>query len=261
MDSKESVFEAWAPHDAVWSAWAKPVLFAHLPRRLPEVSLEVGDDLEWVPPPERGCALLVELPGAQSAAAGISLAERGYRPVPLFNACPPPERDEWFQATETKPVRAAVDVESILAAIVLGADRLTAVELGSEAPPAFLLDALRKTPQQPLQPGHFDNRSVLFTTDLPSAVLLQSRGIRKVVVVTREDGRLPDDLQHLLRTWSHGGLSLARKSLDRPGPPQPFTLPAPSFLRGLWIRLAAWLGMARNPEGGFGGFIPEVSGS
>lgn len=260
MEPKESVFAAWAPPESAWSAWAKPVLFAHLPRRLPEVALAFEEDLSWLPVPERRCALVIELGGLESVAMGLTIAERGYRPVPLFNACPPPERDELFLATEQKPIVAAVDVDAILAGMVQGAERLQTLRLSPDAPPAFLLNAFRKTPQQPLRPGQFDNRSVVFTTDVPSAGTLLSRGILEAIVIARGEV-IQDDLQHVLRIWSQDGLSLALKRFDRAGPPEPLHMPAPSFLRGLWILFAAWLGLRRNPQGGFGAFVPEAAAS
>jgi hypothetical protein len=54
--SDERIFEAWAPDGALWTPWAKPVLFANLSR----VS---------------GSPVL----------AGLALANLGYRPVPLYN--------------------------------------------------------------------------------------------------------------------------------------------------------------------------------
>src|SRR5437764_9749370 len=90
MDRHE-LFEIWAPHGGVWSAWTKPVLFAHLPRALPLLESVPTPDLSWMPPIQEHWAVVVDRPGAEAVRLGVALAERGYRPVPLFNACPPPE--------------------------------------------------------------------------------------------------------------------------------------------------------------------------
>ena len=258
---KHAIFEAWAPPGAAWSPWVKPVLFAHLPRRLPAYSEVAPPDVSWAPPPAEPAAIVMELPGVESVAMGLALAEVGYRPVPLFNACPPPEGDEWFDQAKGEPVsRAVVDVDTILAALVRGADRLRALHLPPEAPPAFLLDRWRKGRGRPVGPAMFDNRSVLFVTDVPSAALLAARGIRQAIVVLGLDGPFQPDLDHVLRSWRRDGLELALKALDRPGPPRPLDLRRPNPLAGLWIRFAAWIGLRRNERGEFGDFVPEATG-
>jgi hypothetical protein len=261
MNDKQDIFEAWAPPEGVWSAWAKPVLFAHLPRTLPEVDVSTQHDLTWVPSPGGGSALIVELPGVESVAVGLALAEAGYRPVPLFNACPEPEVDEMFFPTLAKkgPL-SLVDVDSIMAALVQGAERLRSLALPPEARPAFLLDALRNRPCRPYGRGMFDNRSVVFVTDFPSAHTLKAQGIVEATVILREAGRMQRDLEHVLRTWGRDGAFLSLKRLDRAEPIQVLELPRRSTLLGLSIRLASWFGLRRNPEGDFGDYVPEVSG-
>src|SRR5436305_7040366 len=88
--TREELFEVWAPAGAAWSGWAKPVLFSQPPPELPPVPDEPAPDLGWVPRPGEGFALVLDLPGAASVTLGLALAGAGYRPVPLFNACPPP---------------------------------------------------------------------------------------------------------------------------------------------------------------------------
>ena len=66
--NKQDVFEAWAPGGGDWSAWAKPVLFAHLdhvPRLESPGADAVPYDLSWVPRPGQGedsAALVIDLP-------------------------------------------------------------------------------------------------------------------------------------------------------------------------------------------------------
>src|SRR5947209_15886262 len=131
---KEELFELWAPRGSPWAAWAKPVLFAHLPR--PLLTVEVPPrDVSWAPPAAERWGIVVDLPGAESVAAGLALAAVGYRPVPVFNACPPPvEAAQW----------AVVDVDPILAALVHGAPRLQAGTLPENGPPRLLVEAQRQ---------------------------------------------------------------------------------------------------------------------
>ena len=119
MDRHE-LYEVWAPPDSPWSAWAKPVLFAHLPRPLPSLEPATSLDLSWIPPAEERRALIVDLPGAAAVRLGLALAGRGYRPVPVFNACPPP------LGPEATAAPAVIDVDTILAALVDGASSASA---------------------------------------------------------------------------------------------------------------------------------------
>src|ERR1700733_4404881 len=88
---RRGIFEIWAPPHGRWSPWAKPVLFAHLDavEGLPHIDIP-----EITLPFDRtkagGPALVVDLPGLESVGLGLELARLGYRPVPLFNACPNP---------------------------------------------------------------------------------------------------------------------------------------------------------------------------
>src|SRR5262249_25845086 len=156
---REALFDVWVHPGAIWAEWVKPVLFAHLPRPLPPFSPPALPDLTWAPAPGERWAAVVDLPGPLSVAVGRALAEKGYRPVPLFNGCPPPEGAE---------DRALTGAEQVLAGMVEGGPRLQALPLPLDAPPAFLVDADRNRPHRSIQAEMFDNRSTLFETDFPS---------------------------------------------------------------------------------------------
>jgi hypothetical protein len=275
---KEKVFEAWAPRGGVWSPWAKPVLFSFLPRplsgpappaappteaiRAPDERLARAPDAprphfptQGMPPPEEGQALVVEMPGPLAVMAGLAVAEMGYRPVPLFNACPPP----WAEGG-VGFAPAAVDVDSILAALMRGAERLRALALPADAPPAFLVDSDRQAPRIPFRPGVFDNRSVLFPTDFPSAAFLTSHGIQGAVLLRPREQPVAWDLARALRPWRSAGLPLREWCLDQPGTPAPLALPRLWFLTEWGKRLWALLSLRPNPMGGYGGLVTEASG-
>jgi hypothetical protein len=256
--TREEVFEAWAPAGRVWSDWVKPAPFAHLARELPPDPDVSPPDLAWVPAASERVALVVDLPGPASVHLGLALAGVGYCPVPLFNACPPP-----VEPGEPAPPAdvSVVSVEPILTALVRGAERLRASPPPAAAPPAFLIDADRQTARRDLSPGAFDNRSVVFATDFPSAALLARHGIRRAVVVRERPGPIGDDLAHALQLWQQDGVGLTQKWLSDPGPPAPLTLPRPRWWAGLWRRLRALLpGSGRNAAGEFGVFLPHPSG-
>lgn len=232
----EQLFEVWAPQGAEWSPWAKPVLFASARRIERSVDLP-SVDVGWVR--EGAIAVVVDLPGIACVAAGVALAARGIRPVPLFNAAHGPA--------------AIVDQEPLLAALAAGADAVAAKSLPPGAPPAFLLDA-RRFPARAPAPGKLDNRWMVFPQDLPSANLLLSRGIRRAVVLF--EGPMMDDLAHVLRRWQEGGLRIEGKPEREGDLPRPIEVRKPSRFRSMWYRALAILGLGRNDAGGFGMRIP-----
>ncbi len=248
--TKHSLFDAWAPPSAIWSRWAKPVLFSQLDSiaRDENVAAEPPVDVSWAVDSDRATAIVVDLPGAQGVAMALSLAAIGYRPVPLYNACPAP-------AGET----ALVVVRPIMIALACAASSLQGLELPDEAPPAFLLDAMRNTAVVAPSPGMFDNRSISLPTDFPSANLLLSRGIRRIVLIQPRRTELQADLSHALLRWQQAGLTILASAIDEPDPPRPITIKRPRAYRLLWYNLLAKLGLRSNPLGGFGGFLPMPS--
>jgi hypothetical protein len=176
----------------------------------------------------------------------------------LFNAVPPPVEPG---QPAPGPDVSVVAVEPILSALVLGAERLRAIGSPADAPPAFLMDADRQTARRDLSPGAFDNRSVVFVTDFPSAGLLARYGIARTLLVRQQPGPIGDDLTHALQLWQRGGMALMQKWLAESGPPVPLTLPKPRCWTGLARRLRALLpGSGRNLSGEFGTFIPHATG-
>jgi len=243
---RETLFEIWAPASAVWSAWAKPVLFAqaNIYRDVAEPLLTTFDT-EWASAPNDLSAIIVELPGAESVALGLALARRGYRPVPLFNSCNGP--------------RPAVPVEPILLALRASATDLAAQSIPHDAPPAFLLDGNRMKSAVPLSPGVFDNRSVVFPQDFPSANALGRMGIRSAIVLRRGDQTIQDDLRHVLRRWQEAGITILTKNCDDARQPTTVNVPRPSQYRSLLYRVLTLLRLRRNSAGGFGSIIPDAS--
>ena len=256
--TKEELFEIWAPPGGRWSPWVKPVLFACAPDApvLPSLSLPAFDTTS-LPSVEEQTALVIDLPGAEGVQVGLALAVRGFRPVPLYNALPSPNAPTFVP--QTLGSSALVDVSVILDALRTQASPLHAFNLPLEAPPAFLLDANRRGEGQFPSPGRFDNRSISFTTDFPSATFLKANHLQRVALV--QSGRdLPQpDLAHTLRRWQEGGIQIALKRLDYPGAPQPIEIQKPSAFGLLWQRALGALGLRRHGLGGFGGYVPMPS--
>jgi len=257
--NKQEIFSTWAPNDSLWSRWAKPVLFAHsesAPADLP--TSESSVDVSWLPDPSERVALVLDLPGREGVLLGTALAERGYRPVPLYNAVPLPFTTN-ILGSLTGPAICAVDVLPIVVALRSGGERLAHLTLPPDAPPAFLLDANRHGDGRKMLSDQFDNRSISFTTDFPSAIFLQSQGVSRALLVQRNATLPQPDLAHTLRRWQDGGIILERVRLDFPGAPEHFEVARPSWYGSMFQRALAALGLRRARTGGFGAWVPDAS--
>jgi hypothetical protein len=244
----EDVYAIWAPADSPWSPWAKPTLFAQLANIevIENAAAWTNVDTTAIPAPAADTAVIIELPGAKSMHWGMALAQRGYRPVPLYNGCLYPGIDR---------SRALLDVAPILDVVMWGTLPLQRIQISASAPPAFLLDADRCRNRFP-SPDRFDNRWVVFPQDFPSANLLLSRGIRQVILV-QEQEQSQDDLAHVLLRWQEAGIQILNQLSFAAGPPKQISVARPSNFRSLLYRAFALMGLRRNSAGGFGSVVPQ----
>ena len=252
----DQLFPIWSPAGSAWADWVKPVLFAHAAGIEPPASPLPPFDVRWVKPADESTAMVIDLPGPVSVSAGLALARLGYRAVPLFNAVPGPP------GMHAHTAFALVEVWPIVAALVELATPLSTIELDPNAPPAFLLDSNRRTGRGAPLPGRFDNRSVSFPTDFPSASLLLHRGITRAILVQPNTSQPQPDLAHTLRAWQDAGIGIEIQRLDSPEsqePPTPISVAKPAFYRNLWRRLMVLARLRRSPLGGFGGILSESS--
>jgi hypothetical protein len=262
----EEIFNAWAPPTSPWSRWAKPVVFAHMaaatnPYVLPPDELAdpvtASFDLSPIPPADGKTAVVIDLPSTTGATVALRLAnERGYRPVPLYNAVPAP-----FTAQATLlGSSVAIDLHGVMAGLRAWADELAALGLPEDAPPAFVLDARRRGTGWAPTPGNFDNRSVSLPTDFPSATFLHSRGVRRVMLIQPAAAGQPQpDLAHTLRRWQEAKLEITLYAIDAALPPHPIDVPKPSWFGHVWHHFLVRARLRRNAMGGFGGFLPVPS--
>ena len=215
-------------------------------------------ETNWVPAIETRSALVLDLPGAEGVRLGLDLAARGYRPVPLYNAVPVSSGEPLLDLMTGRPV-AAVQVLPIVHALKEGATSLGLIDLPADAPPVFLLDAHRRAAGRKMLPDEFDNRSVCFTTDFPSANFLFAQRIGCVVLVQRTGEQPQLDLAHVLRRWQQSGITVQLKRLDAPGPPVPCEIQRPSWFGTMFQRALSMVGLHYGEAGGFGGWVTDTS--
>jgi hypothetical protein len=194
--TRDDIYDAWIPAGGPWTIWAKPVALADIPESLasnvPTASFPTVD-VSWAPAARSRTVLIVDLPGPDSVEAGIALTRAGYRPVPLFNAAT--SADE------------AVDQTGIRECMCRLAAMLASASLPADAPPAFLLDALRMTPKRALRPGIFDNRWKVDADDMPRAGTLRDRKYASALLVQR-GGQCQVDIAGVLFLWQTDGIQV-----------------------------------------------------
>jgi hypothetical protein len=259
MMNNEEIFTAWAPDESPWSRWAKPILFAHLDLTSPHIPIsEKATDVHWAPNPSEKMALVLDLPGAEGVLTGVSLATKGYRLVPLYNALPVPFGYSTVDLLTGKGI-AAVDVLPTIAALRNSAEQMARLTLPLDAPPAFLLDSNRQGDGRKMEPDEFDNRSISFATDFPSAHFLASQGIERVLLVQNKSLVPQSDLAHTLCRWQDQGVKIEALRLDIAARPEIIHIARPSWFGAMFQRALASIGFRRAKSGGFGAWMPESS--
>ncbi|HEY6389259.1 MAG TPA: hypothetical protein VIX91_26560 [Candidatus Acidoferrum sp.] len=152
-----------------------------------------------------------------------------------------------------------VDMRGLLLALCQGAKLLQFAKIADDAPPVFLLDSKRIS-SVPLDEMAFDNRWMVFPQDFPSARLLLTIGIKRVVFVHDTfQSQPPEDLAHILLRWQEAGIGVESKSARFGEAPAPIRVTRPYRFRAAWYRALAVLGLRRNEAGGFGGYPPAPS--
>ena len=112
MPSKDEIYRIWAPPDALWSRWVKPILFSFADGVFEAGPIHsVHFEADWVPV-TGPAAIVLDLPRDDGVRWSVKLAGMGYRPVPLYNALPFPVSEK-MTAPTSRPI-SAVQVEPIL---------------------------------------------------------------------------------------------------------------------------------------------------
>ncbi|HOQ37863.1 MAG TPA: hypothetical protein PK033_12170 [Acetivibrio sp.] len=241
MKSNMEVYKIWAPDDALWSQWAKPVLFMKTPAKsFKELQIP---KVNWIHSLESQTMLIVDLPAESGVMESLALARLGYRPVPLYNGV-----NGYISSMVVK-------VGEIATALFEGADILEGLYISPDAPPVFMLDSNRMNGIGK-QPGTFDNRWCVFPQDMPSATFLINAGIQRVIV---HSDTIRNDLAHVLVRYQQQGIEIFicmnGEAFEK------ITVVKPSKFRSLSYRFKVIMGLIRNNAGGFGGKISEPTQS
>jgi hypothetical protein len=264
--TREESLSIWGPAGSPWSRWVKAVLFSFMHDRIPDNS--PGSNAQWTVPLLQDTALILNLPGPHGVYQGVAIAAVGYRPIPLYNACPYAIEDLESDPipsilTALRPARinspAVIDVIPIMRALETETGALRIISLPALAPPAFLVDADRHNAAVNPTVGWFDNRSIIRQSDLPTAEFLRAHGIRQVVLV-QSSQRLQADMQSVLLPWQDAGLSILRQTPGELWSPTVYRVSPPSFLKNLWNQVLFPFRYRLNGSDAFGGFVHGSAG-
>ncbi len=236
MRDNLETYKIWAPDDALWTRWAKPVLFTRKPT-INNQNLNIPK-VNWIQNMDSHTMVIVDLPGESGVTESLTLARLGYRPVPLYNG------------VDGQTSSVIVKVWDIVAALYKGADELMTYDIRLNAPPVFMLDANRMTGSGK-RPGTFDNRWCVFPQDMPSAAFLLKEGISRIIV--RSDG-IQNDLSHILHRYQDAGIDIY---LCTGGDIEKKSIAKPSKYKSLSYRFKVIFGLTRNGTGGFGAMVPQ----
>lgn len=295
--TREDLYEMWAPARSVWSAWAKPVLFAAFdvstlsPAAAPVLGPPpgtlnpAGDTFVLAPPAGAPTDTFGLAPPPLVSAAPLSVSAAPEEPAGPADVSWSPDPAGETAVIVDLPGKRSVTIGLALArrgyrpvpvfngndgpgalielgplreAIAAGAAELTSLGLVDDASPAFLVDSRRAGKGLVASPGKFDNRWLVFPQDFPSGNLLRSRGIRRAIVC-QLGTEIPDDLKHILLRWQEAGITISVRD-DHVGTAlMEVTVAKPGMFRSFLYRLSAIMGFKRNSAGGFGSTIPHPS--
>ena len=193
MTNKE-IFKIWAPYGKRWTDWVRPVAFISMKQPLKpfipsQICLPVLDNFAN----NKNTAIIIDLNGEKSVEAGILLAKKQYRPVPIYNG-----------TAEQHNARATTDNHSIQAALLWGAKILQNTNIPDDAPPAFLTDTNRLQ-REKIDRSVFDNSWDVYHQDLPTENYFLENGISQILVISRA---VPKDLRKIFAKHPQKKLSI-----------------------------------------------------
>ncbi|WP_241759047.1 hypothetical protein [Pyxidicoccus parkwayensis] len=217
----------WRAAAGPWAHFLKPSLLAAAVDGVEPLPSAVAH-LQWKPEGNDVAAVL-ELPALESIAMGVALGRKGWCVVPMFN---------------TVHGEGEVLVTRYVIRALLGA--VPDLPEKPSGPPVFLLDSERQSASETwLRDGYFDNRWYVFESDFPSAEFFTSKGVGRLLVVTRGNALQPD-----IRD-AFAAHSTLQRFLVNPDDGQQAPFPAPRA--AIWRSIASFgRALERNWDGTFG---------
>ena len=193
MMDKE-IFKIWAPTNAKWVDWVRPVPFIGITEEQTKHAFNFQlPTIDYIDEKRIDTAYIVDLPNYESIIEGISLAKLGYRPIPLYNGT--------NQQTDSMSL---VDNRGIQNALIWGTVQLRETEINNDALPVFLLDSNR-VHRFKSNVSVYDNSWDIYDQDIPSPEYFIKNGISRVVV--RGD-KIQRDLARILYNFQKKGISI-----------------------------------------------------
>lgn len=171
MNGKD-IYKIYAPDNTKWTQWVRPVAFVAIDtyNRKPAFNF-IGRKILFLDQYEKDTAIFIDLLGSESIELGISLANMGYRPIPLFNG-----------TDEQVGSQATTDSYLVESSLINGSMKLKNILLSNDANPAFLLDSSR-TNRYRVSESMFDNSWDLYKQDIPTSKYFKDNGIYKIIIV------------------------------------------------------------------------------
>ncbi len=195
------VYRIWAPLGNKWVDWVRPVAFvaissiskAYAMKKETLPTITYLDEAAWNRE-ERDYAIILDMAGEDSVAAGISLAKLGFIPIPIYGG-----------TIEQPGARATVDNQSVAVALKNWAPELAKLDIEEDACPAFMLDSNRLNMYQ-MEEVIYDNSWDVYPQDLPSPEYFLNNGIKKILVVGRKE--IARDLRKILYSHYKNGMEI-----------------------------------------------------
>lgn len=193
MNGKD-IYKIYAPDNTKWTQWVRPVAFVAIDtyNRKPAFNF-IGRKILFLDQYEKDTAIFIDLLGSESIELGISLANMGYRPIPLFNG-----------TDEQVGSQATTDSYLVERSLINGSMKLKNILLSNDANPAFLLDSSR-TNRYRVSESMFDNSWDLYKQDIPTSKYFKDNGIYKIIIVGNNVQR---DLRKIFFDFQNDGIEI-----------------------------------------------------
>ena len=191
MTGKE-IYKIFAPQNTKWTEWVRPVPFVGIDTYNRKSTRILSDKkITFIDGYYNDTVIFIDLPNIESIEFGISLANIGYRPIPIFNGTD--EQDNSPSTTNTYLVEEG---------LIIGAEKLKNIKIKEDANPEFLLDNHRLNRYRKSE-KIFDNSWDLYGQDIPSYKYFKDNNIDKIIVIGE---RIEKDLRKIFFKFQNANI-------------------------------------------------------